>query len=222
VVKADGLAAGKGVLIPADEASFEATIKAMMVDRLFGAAGDRIVIEECLTGREASVMIFSDGRDYRLIVPAQDYKRAGDGDQGFNTGGMGSFSTPGLIDDALLDHINQEIIEPTLEGCRADGHPFRGVLYAGLMLTTDGPQVLEYNVRLGDPETQPVMMRLESDLVEICERILDGSIGSLRRRAAIRANSKRARSSPGLTKQTRSKASWSFTPERCATSRAVF
>ncbi|HEY7545165.1 MAG TPA: phosphoribosylamine--glycine ligase, partial [Blastocatellia bacterium] len=179
VVKADGLAAGKGVLIPHDEMSFNATLNAMMVDRLFGEAGDRIVIEECLTGREASVMIFSDGRDYQLIVPAQDYKRAGDGDQGFNTGGMGSFSTPGLIDDRLLARIRREIIEPSLEGMATDGNPFRGILYAGLMLTDDGPRVLEYNVRLGDPETQSVLMRLDSDLVEIGERIIDGSIGAM-------------------------------------------
>jgi phosphoribosylamine--glycine ligase len=180
VVKADGLAAGKGVLIPQDEPSFLATLNAMMVDRLFGAAGERIVIEEWLTGREASVMIFADGRDYRLIVPAQDYKRASDGDQGFNTGGMGSFSTPGLIDDLLLDRIRREIIEPSLEGMAADGNPFRGILYAGLMLTQDGPRVLEYNVRLGDPETQAVLLRLDSDLVEICERIVDGSIAEMK------------------------------------------
>ncbi len=180
VVKADGLAAGKGVLIPQDEPSFLATLNAMMVDRLFGEAGDRIVIEECLTGREASVMIFSDGRDYQMIVPAQDYKRAGDNDQGFNTGGMGSFSTPGLIDERLLDRIRREIIGPSLEGMTADGNPFRGILYAGLMLTDDGPRVLEYNVRLGDPETQSVLLRLDSDLVEICQRIIDGSIGGMK------------------------------------------
>lgn len=180
VVKADGLAAGKGVLIPQDEPSFLATLNAMMVDRLFGEAGDRIVIEECLTGREASVMIFSDGRDYQMIVPAQDYKRINDRDQGFNTGGMGSFSTPGLIDDRLLDRVRREIIEPSLEGMTADGNPFRGILYAGLMLTDDGPRVLEYNVRLGDPETQSVLLRLDSDLVEICQRIIDGSIGGMK------------------------------------------
>lgn len=179
VIKADGLAAGKGVIIPQDEPSFLATLNAMMVDRLFGEAGDRIVIEECLTGREASVMIFSDGRDYQMIVPAQDYKRANDNDQGFNTGGMGSLSTPGLIDDRLLNRVRREIIEPSLEGLTADGNPFRGILYAGLMLTDDGPRVLEYNVRLGDPETQSVLLRLDCDLVEICERIIDGSIGSM-------------------------------------------
>ncbi len=180
VIKADGLAAGKGVLIPQDEPSLLATLNAMMVDRLFGSAGDRIVIEECLTGREASVMIFSDGRDYQMIVPAQDYKRAGDNDEGFNTGGMGSFSTPRLIDDRLLDRIRREIIEPSLEGMTADGNPFRGILYAGLMLTRDGPRVLEYNVRFGDPETQSVLLRLDTDLVEICERIIDGSIAGMK------------------------------------------
>lgn len=177
VVKADGLAAGKGVIIPQDEVSFDATLNAMMVDRLFGDAGTSILLEECLKGREASLMIFTDGRDYKIIPPAQDYKRVGDGDQGFNTGGMGSFSTPGLIDDALLSRIEREIIHPTLEGMAAEGNPFRGVLYVGLMITDDGPKVIEYNVRFGDPETQSVLVRLETDFIEICDAIIGGSVG---------------------------------------------
>lgn len=180
VVKADGLAAGKGVIIPQDEVSFEATINAIMRDRLFGDAGASVLLEECLKGREASLMIFTDGRDYKLIAPAQDYKRVGDGDQGFNTGGMGSFSTPGLLDDALLARIEREIIHPTLEGMSAEGNPFRGILYIGLMITDDGPKVIEYNVRLGDPETQTVLVRLETDLVEICDSIIEGRIGQMK------------------------------------------
>jgi len=179
VVKADGLAAGKGVIIPQDEVSFDATINAMMVDRLFGDAGASVLLEECLKGREASLMIFTDGRDYKIIPPAQDYKRVGDNDQGFNTGGMGSFSTTGLIDDRLLERIEREIIHPTLEGMASEGNPFRGVLYIGLMITEDGPQVIEYNVRLGDPETQSVLVRLETDIVEICDAIIGSRIGQM-------------------------------------------
>jgi phosphoribosylamine--glycine ligase len=177
VIKAEGLAAGKGVRIVNDQAEFSESVNAMMVDRVFGDAGARVVIEECLVGREASVMIFSDGRDFKTIVPAQDYKRVFDGDRGPNTGGMGSFSTPGLIDRGTLDRVTHEIIEPTLEGMAVEGYPFRGVLYAGLMLTTDGPKLIEYNARLGDPETQAVLLRLDSDLVEVLDAVVAGRIG---------------------------------------------
>jgi phosphoribosylamine--glycine ligase len=178
VVKADGLAAGKGVRITSDEREFEDAIKAMMVEAVFGEAGSRVVLEECLVGREASLMIFTDGRDYRAITPAQDYKRVFDGDRGPNTGGMGSFSTPGLIDDATLARITREIVEPTLQGMADEGNSFAGVLYMGLMLTERGPKVIEYNARMGDPETQAVLVRLESDLVEIFEAIVRGEVGS--------------------------------------------
>jgi phosphoribosylamine--glycine ligase len=178
VVKADGLAAGKGVRIAADQAEFEAAIKEMMIERVFGNAGSRLLLEECLVGREASVMIFTDGRDYQMIVPAQDHKRVFDGDRGPNTGGMGSFSTPDLIDDSTLAQIASEIIEPTLEGMAAEGNPFIGILYAGLMLTGEGPKLIEFNARLGDPETQAVLLRLESDLVEICEAVIDNRVAS--------------------------------------------
>ena len=178
VLKADGLAAGKGVSIAADREEFERGLNLLMVERAFGEAGTSIVLEECLTGREASLMIFTDGSDYKIIAPAQDYKRANDNDEGPNTGGMGSFSAPGLIDEATLSRITREIIEPTLEGMNAEGNPFRGVLYAGLMLTETGPKIIEYNARLGDPETQAVLVRLESDLVEIFEAIIDGRIAS--------------------------------------------
>jgi phosphoribosylamine--glycine ligase len=178
VVKADGLAAGKGVRIAADQTEFEAAINEMMIERVFGNAGSRLLLEECLVGREASVMIFTDGRDYQTIVPAQDHKRVFDGDQGPNTGGMGSFSTPDLIDQPTLAQIASEIIEPTLEGMAAEGNAFSGILYAGLMLTGEGPKLIEFNARLGDPETQAVLLRLESDLVEICEAVIDKRVGS--------------------------------------------
>lgn len=178
VVKADGLAAGKGVRIAGDRAEFDDAVTEMMVERVFGEAGSRLLLEECLVGREASVMVFTDGRDYKALVPAQDHKRVFDGDQGPNTGGMGSFSTPDLIDDSTLARIASEIIEPTLEGMGAEGNPFSGILYAGLMLTADGPKLIEFNVRLGDPETQVVLMRLDSDLVEIFGSVIDGRIGS--------------------------------------------
>ena len=178
VVKADGLAAGKGVRIANDEREFDEAINAMMVEGVFGEAGARVVLEECLVGREASLMIFTDGRDYKAIVPAQDYKRVFDNDRGPNTGGMGSFSTPGLIDDATLAQVTREIIEPTLHAMASEGNPFAGVLYTGLMLTKSGPKVIEYNARMGDPETQAALVRLESDLVEIFDAIADGEIGS--------------------------------------------
>lgn len=178
VVKADGLAAGKGVRLAYDQKDFDDAINAMMVEKAFGEAGSRLVLEECLFGREASLMIFTDGRDYKIIVPAQDYKRVGDGDEGPNTGGMGSFSAPGLIDDALLERITREIVEPTLAGMLAEGNPFSGVLYTGLMLTDSGPKVIEYNARFGDPETQAVMARLDSDLVEIFNAVVDGQVAS--------------------------------------------
>lgn len=178
VIKADGLAAGKGVFIANGQQEFDEALHATMSERVFGDAGSRVLLEECLFGREASLMIFTDGRDYKIIAPAQDYKRANDNDEGPNTGGMGSFSTDGLLDDALLDRCKREIIEPTLAGLQAEGYPFRGVLYTGLMFTEDGPKVIEYNARLGDPETQAVMLRLESDLVEICEAMIDNRIGS--------------------------------------------
>jgi phosphoribosylamine--glycine ligase len=178
VVKADGLAAGKGVRIATDQAEFDSAISDMLVQRVFGEAGTRVVLEECLVGREASVMIFTDGRDYAPIVPAQDYKRVYDGDQGPNTGGMGSFSTRGLIDYSTLVRIERELIEPTLEGMRTEGNPFTGVLYFGLMLTSEGAKLIEYNARLGDPETQAVLVRLDSDLVEVFNAVIDGHIAS--------------------------------------------
>lgn len=178
VIKADGLAAGKGVRLVDSPAEFDQVITAMMQERVFGEAGNRVLLEECLVGREASLMMFTDGRDYQLLAPAQDYKRAFDNDEGLNTGGMGSFSTDGLLDAALLERCKRDIIEPTLAGLRAENNPFRGVLYAGLMFTPDGPKVIEFNARLGDPETQTILMRLDSDLVDICEAIIDGRLAA--------------------------------------------
>jgi phosphoribosylamine--glycine ligase len=179
VIKADGLAAGKGVRIVHDREEFDEALNAMMSERVFGEAGNRVVLEECLFGREASLMIFTDGNDYKIIAPAQDYKRANDNDEGLNTGGMGSFSVNDLIDETLLETCKREIIEPTLAGLRAENNPFRGILYTGLMFTADGVKVIEYNARFGDPETQVVMMRLESDLVEVCEAIIDQRIAAI-------------------------------------------
>jgi phosphoribosylamine--glycine ligase len=179
VVKADGLAAGKGVTVAQTREAAEQAIKQAMVDQVFGAAGDRVVIEECLFGRECSFLLFTDGE---MIVPmpaAQDYKRALDGDQGPNTGGMGSISAPGLIDENIWTSIRETIARPTVQAMSREGHPYRGVLYIGLMLTENGPKVLEYNVRMGDPETQVVLPRLETDLVEIGEAIIAGELSKV-------------------------------------------
>ncbi len=180
VIKADGLAAGKGVVVAEDEAVARQTIQEFMAEQKLGAAGNRLLIEECLVGRELSYLIFADGKSYSALPVAQDHKRAYDGDQGPNTGGMGVFSTPGLLDEALEKRIVTEIVEPSLAGTTADGFPFRGVLFIGLMLTADGPQALEYNVRLGDPETQAVLRRLDSDLAEILWAATRGELANVK------------------------------------------
>ncbi|HYE71918.1 MAG TPA: phosphoribosylamine--glycine ligase [Blastocatellia bacterium] len=180
VIKAEGLAAGKGVVIAEDELQAQRAIKEFMVDRTLGEAGNRLLIEECLVGRELSYLIFTDGQNYSPLPVAQDYKRAFDDNRGPNTGGMGAFSTPGLLDEITEERIRREIVEPTLEGARAEGFPFRGVLYFGLMLTPKGPQVLEYNVRLGDPETQAVLRRLDSDLVEVMLAVTRGELNQVK------------------------------------------
>lgn len=176
VIKAEGLAAGKGVVIAEDELQANQAIQDFMIDRTLGDAGNQLLIEECLAGRELSYLIFTDGQNYSPLPVAQDYKRAFDGHRGPNTGGMGAFSTSGLLDEMTEERIRREIVEPTLEGARAEGFPFRGVLYFGLMLTPSGPQVLEYNVRLGDPETQAVLRRLDSDLVEVMLAVTRGEL----------------------------------------------
>ena len=179
VLKAEGLAAGKGVILAADEAEALAAVQSLMVDRILGSAGDRLLLEECLQGRELSYLVLSDGTDYLPLPVAQDHKRAFDGDEGPNTGGMGAYSTPALLDPALEAVIRTTIVEPSLAGTLAEGFPFRGVLYCGLMLTTAGPKVLEYNVRFGDPETQAILRRLESDFAELALAVATGQLGTV-------------------------------------------
>jgi phosphoribosylamine---glycine ligase len=165
VLKEDGLAAGKGVVIAQDEAEARATLEAFLVQRRFG--GDRVLVEELLEGEELSVLALCDGERAVLMAPAQDYKRIFDGDAGPNTGGMGSYSPVAGVDDALLAAIARTVHQPVVDELRRRGTPFRGVLYAGLMLTADGPRVLEFNARFGDPETQAVLPRLRSDLLAL-------------------------------------------------------
>jgi phosphoribosylamine--glycine ligase len=164
VLKADGLAAGKGVVIAEDRATADETIQAAMVDRRFGAAGERLVLEEFLVGEEASYFVLADGAACVPLSSAQDHKRIFDGDRGPNTGGMGAFSPSPRITPDVERRVLDEIVRPVLEGMEREGHPFRGFLYVGLMLTADGPRVVEFNVRFGDPEAQVVMPRLDEDL----------------------------------------------------------
>jgi phosphoribosylamine--glycine ligase len=179
VIKADGLAAGKGVRIAASLEEADDAIRAFMEDRELGEAGDRVVIEEALAGREASFIYFTDGERLVAMPPAQDHKRIGDGDTGPNTGGMGTFSLPGLVDDATSRRVLDEIAEPTVRRMREEGTPLSGVLFVGVMLTEDGPKVLEYNVRFGDPETQSVLKRLDSDLADLFEAVANGSLSDI-------------------------------------------
>jgi phosphoribosylamine--glycine ligase len=172
VVKADGLAAGKGVVVAATRAEALQAVAELMEDGRVGIeAARRIVIEEALTGPEASLLFWTDGTDYALMPPARDHKRIGEGDTGPNTGGMGAITSPGVLDAETLESAVREIVEPTLAGLRADGLEFRGIIFVGLMLTAEGARVLEYNVRFGDPEAQAILVRLESDLGEIFEAV---------------------------------------------------
>jgi phosphoribosylamine--glycine ligase len=177
VIKADGLAAGKGVVIAHTRAEATATLEDMLVAERFGAAGKRVVVEEFLEGEEASfIAIVGKGRILPL-ASSQDHKAANDGDSGPNTGGMGAYSPAPVVDSAMHARIMHEIIEPTVAGMEAEGRPYTGFLYAGIMIDVDGaPRVLEYNCRCGDPETQPIMMRLQSDLVTLCEAAVDGTL----------------------------------------------
>ncbi|MCE2542794.1 MAG: phosphoribosylamine--glycine ligase [Acidobacteria bacterium] len=184
VVKADGLAAGKGVTVAPDRATAEAAVRAAMVDGRFGAAGSSVVIEECLAGEEASFFVLCDGRSGLALPSAQDHKRAFDGDRGPNTGGMGAFAPSPLVSRALADRVMAEVVQPTLDGLRADGAEYRGVLYVGLMLTRDGPQVIEFNVRFGDPEAQVVLPMIETDLAPILFAAATGDLGTAAWRTA--------------------------------------
>lgn len=178
VIKASGLAAGKGVILPADQGEGEAAIRAIMETRRFGAAGDEVIIEERLTGREVSLLGFCDGRTVVPMPPAQDHKRLLDGDLGPNTGGMGAYApVPWLTAEGAAE-LTAQVLQPAVEGMAAEGTPYRGVLYAGLMLTSAGPDVLEYNCRFGDPETQALLPLLQSDLIDVIEACLDGSLNA--------------------------------------------
>jgi phosphoribosylamine--glycine ligase len=176
VVKADGLAAGKGVVIAPDRAAAVDAIEAALERREFGDAGSTILVEEFLRGREVSAFGLADGRTVVPLATAQDFKRVGDGDAGANTGGMGAFSPVPFVDDAVADRIRREVLERTVGAMATEGVPYRGVLYAGLMLTDDGPKVLEYNARFGDPETQVLLPRLDADLAELCRACAEGSL----------------------------------------------
>jgi phosphoribosylamine--glycine ligase len=176
VIKADGLAAGKGVTVAATREAAVSAIRAALVERAFGPAGDRVLIEEHLEGREVSALALTDGRTVVPLEPAQDFKRAYDGDAGPNTGGMGAYSPVPFVDAATWDRIAKEVLEPAVRALGAEGIDYRGVLYAGLMLTADGPKVLEFNCRFGDPETQAVLPRLDEDLGELVLACAEGTL----------------------------------------------
>ncbi|HYA88405.1 MAG TPA: phosphoribosylamine--glycine ligase [Nitrospirota bacterium] len=179
VVKADGLAAGKGVVVAETVEEALKALDLMMIDKVFGAAGDRIVIEECLRGEEASFMAFSDGKTVVPMASSQDHKRVFDGDKGPNTGGMGAYSPAPVVTKKLERNVMETIMVPTVRAMKKEGRLFRGVLYAGLMIQHGEAKVLEFNARFGDPETQPIMVRLETDLIDIIEAILSGSLSKI-------------------------------------------
>jgi phosphoribosylamine---glycine ligase len=179
VVKADGLAAGKGVVIAASKEEAASAAAEMFSGKMVGAAGTRVVLEECLTGDELSFLVMSDGEQVVPLVAAQDHKRVGDEDTGPNTGGMGACSTADIIDEKMRDWLVNHIAKPVVAGMKAEGAEYKGVLYCGLMMTAKGPMVLEFNCRFGDPETQPILMRMESDLVDALEAAIDGRMGEV-------------------------------------------
>lgn len=179
VLKADGLALGKGVLICNTREEAIEGVKTLMLDRQFGSAGDTIVVEEFMTGREVSVLSFTDGKTIRIMTSAQDHKRAKDGDQGLNTGGMGTFSPSPFYTEEVDKFCRENIYQKTVEAMAAEGRPFKGVIFFGLMLTPNGPKVLEFNARFGDPETQVVLPRMENDLMEVFEACVDGTLDQI-------------------------------------------
>jgi phosphoribosylamine--glycine ligase len=179
VVKADGLAAGKGVVVASNRA--EAVAAVAELENLVGKnAAAKIVLEECLFGREVSLLMFADGENFALMPPARDHKRIYENDEGANTGGMGTITDAALLNEKQIAEIVEQIVKPTLDGCRAEGFPFSGILFLGLMMTDSGAKLLEYNVRFGDPETQAILVRLKTDLVEICEAILLKNLNELK------------------------------------------
>src|ERR1019366_7794810 len=179
VVKADGLAAGKGVVVARDHVEAKQAVEDFMLRKTLGSAGDRVIIEECLVGEETSFIVLTDGRAILPLVPTQDHKALLDGDQGPNTGGMGAYSDDCILTEPLHDEILRSIVAPTLAGMEMEGSPYRGFLYFGLMMTPAGPMLLEYNVRLGDPEAQPILMRLRSDLVDLLVASREGKLASV-------------------------------------------
>jgi phosphoribosylamine--glycine ligase len=180
VVKADGLAAGKGVIICKNDAEAEAALREIMEQKVFGDSGRQVLIEECLTGVEVSVHAMTDGKSYQILASAQDHKRIFDNDQGPNTGGMGAYSPTPFFTPEIEKIARKEIIERTIAGLQADGIPYCGILYAGLMLTADGPKILEYNCRFGDPETQVILPRLKNDLAEVCLAACRGKLDTVK------------------------------------------
>ena len=176
VLKADGLALGKGVLICNTLEEAKEGVRSIMLDKQFGTAGNRMVIEEFMTGREVSVLSFVDGNTIKTMTSAQDHKRAKDGDQGLNTGGMGTFSPSPFYTEEVDEFCKKYIYQPTVDAMKAEGREFKGIIFFGLMLTPDGPRVLEYNARFGDPETQVVLPRMKSDIVDVFEACIDGTL----------------------------------------------
>ncbi|MHC4131189.1 MAG: phosphoribosylamine--glycine ligase [Planctomycetota bacterium] len=176
VIKAAGLAAGKGVYVCNDPSDGILAAEKIMVDKIFGAAGDIIVVEDKLLGQEVSILAFVDGPSIYVMESSQDHKPVGDGDTGPNTGGMGAYSPAPIVTDEMMDQITREVLVPIVDGMNRSGRPYKGVLYAGLIVTAGGPRVLEYNVRFGDPETQPILMRLKSDLLEVCLAVCEGKL----------------------------------------------
>lgn len=179
VIKASGLAAGKGVILPENADEAEVTLRRIMLDHEFGAAGDEVVIEERLSGEEVSLFGLTDGITVRPMPPAQDHKRIFDGDQGPNTGGMGAYAPVPVCPSALAEELTRTILKPAIEGLRAEGRPFIGVLYAGLMLTSDGPRVIEFNCRFGDPEAEVLLPLLDSDFLDIAEACAEGRLAEV-------------------------------------------
>lgn len=179
VLKADGLALGKGVLICQNREEALEGVKSLMLDKQFGSAGNTIVVEEFMTGREVSVLSFVDGKTIRIMTSAQDHKRAKDGDQGLNTGGMGTFSPSPFYTDEVDAFCHEYIYQKTVDAMAAEGRPFKGIIFFGLMLTPDGPKVLEYNARFGDPETQVVLPRMKNDIMEVFEACVDGTLDQI-------------------------------------------
>jgi phosphoribosylamine---glycine ligase len=180
VIKADGLAAGKGVIIANTTGEALTALSDVMEKRAFGDAGNRVVIEECLVGKEVSLLAFTDGMAVVPMVPACDYKRVGDGDTGLNTGGMGSYSPPGFFGSEMVKKVKETLLEPVVKAMAKEGSPYKGVLYAGLMVTADGPRVMEFNCRFGDPETQAMLPRLDTDLVDIMLAVIDGDLNKIK------------------------------------------